>query len=52
MANPKHHVVKTGKNNYSATDKQGNVIHHSGKMTKAEAGKQVQAIWLSQHKGK
>ena len=46
----KSHVKKIGKNNYAATDKQGHVIPHKGNMTKEQAAKQVQAIWLSQHK--
>ena len=46
------HVKKTGKNGYSATDSQGHVIPHKKHMTKKQAGKQVQAIYINQHKGK
>ena len=50
MAKAKSHVVKDGSKGYAATDKQGHIIPHKGPMTKEQATKQVQAIWISQHK--
>lgn len=44
------HVVKDGKKGYAATNKQGEVIPHKGYMSKAQAAKQVQAIYINQHK--
>lgn len=39
------HVVKKG-SNYYATNSQGKIIKHKGRK---QAGKQVQAIYLSKH---
>lgn len=48
---PAEHVKQIGKGNYAATNSKGQVISHKGKMSRVTAGKQVQAIYISQHGG-